>query len=91
MYTIASRCIHCIHYLRLRSEEIGGQIYLELKARDICDKTKEWTDYLSNKHQKFDGILLMIYACGFGLRPLLKVILYRLLSFGGTLAVRCPE
>ena len=54
------------------------------------DKTKEWTDYLSNKRQKFDGIF-MIYACGFGLRPLLEVILYRLLSFGGTLAVRCPE
>ena len=54
------------------------------------DKTKEWTDYLSNKRQNFDGIL-MIYACGFGLRPPLEVILYRLLSFGGTLAVRCPE
>ena len=54
------------------------------------DKTKEWTYYLSNKRQKFDGIL-MIYACGFGLRPLLEVILYRLLSFGDTLAVRCPE
>ena len=25
----------------------------------------------------------MIYACGFGLCPLLEVILYRLLSFGG--------
>ena len=24
----------------------------------------------------------MIYACGFGLRPLLEVILYRLLPFG---------
>ena len=54
------------------------------------DKTKEWTDYLSNKCHKFDGIL-MIYACGFGLRLLLEVILYRPLSFGGTLAVRCPE
>ena len=54
------------------------------------DKTKEWTDYLSNKRQKFDGIF-MIYAGGFGLRPLLEVILYRLLSFGGTLAVCCPE
>ena len=53
------------------------------------DKTKEWTDYLSNKRQEFDGIL-MIYACDFGLRPLLEVILYRLLSFVGTLAVRCP-
>ena len=51
------------------------------------DKTKEWTDYLSKKRQKFDGIL-MIYACGFGLCPLLEVILYRLLSSGGTLAVR---
>ena len=28
------------------------------------DKTKEWTDYLSNKCQKFDGILI-IYACSF--------------------------
>ena len=54
------------------------------------NKTKEWTDYLSNKRHKFDGIL-MIYACGFGIRPLLEVILYRLLSFGGTLAVHCPE
>ena len=54
------------------------------------DKTKEWTDYLSNKRQKFDGIL-MIYVCGFSLHPLLEVILYRLLSFGGTLAVHCPE
>ena len=54
------------------------------------DKTKEWTDYLSNKRQKFDAIL-MICAYGFGLRPLLEVILYRLLSFGGTLAIRCPE
>ena len=53
-------------------------------------KTKEWTDYLSNKRQNFDGIL-MIYACGFGLRPLLEVILYRLLSSGGTLTLRCPE
>ena len=51
------------------------------------DKTK---DYLSNKCQKFDGIL-MIFACGFGLCPLLEIILYRLLSFGGTLAVCCPE
>ena len=54
------------------------------------NKIKEWTDYLSNKRQKFDGIF-MIYACGFGLRPLLEVILYRLPSFGGTLAVHCPE
>ena len=23
------------------------------------DKTKEWTDYLSNKHQNFDGILMI--------------------------------
>ena len=53
-------------------------------------QTKECTDYLSNKHQKFNGIL-MIYGCGFGLHPLLEVILYRLLSLGGTLAVRCPE
>ena len=45
------------------------------------DKTKEWTDYLSNKHQKFDGIL-MIYVCGFGLCPLLEAVFYRLLSFG---------
>ena len=56
----------------------------------LHDKTKEWTDYLSNKRQKFDGIL-MIYACGFGLHLLLEVILYRLLSFGGTLAVHCLE
>ena len=33
----------------------------------------------------------MIYACSFGLRPLLEVILYRLLSFGGTLAVCYTE
>ena len=35
----------------------------------------------------------MIYACGFGLRPLLEVILYRLLSFGGDAGSgveRCP-
>ena len=66
---------------------------ISIKTRSAwakIDKTKEWTDYLSNKRQKFDGIL-MIYACGFGLRPLLEVILYRLLSFGGMLAVRCPE
>ena len=29
--------------------------------------------------------VLVIYVCGFGLRPLLEVILYRLLSFGGML------
>ena len=66
---------------------------VSIKTRSVwakINKTKEWTDYLSNKHQNFDGIL-MIYACSFGLRPLLEVILYRLLSFGGTLAVRCPE
>ena len=40
--------------------------------------------------QEFD-VILMICACAFGLRPLLEVILYRLLSFGGTLAVRCQE
>ena len=33
----------------------------------------------------------MICARGFGLCPLLEVILYRLLSFEGELAVRCPE
>ena len=56
------------------------------------DKTKEWTDYLSNKCLKLD-IILMTCACGFGLCPLSAVILCRLLSFGGTLAcaVRCPE
>ena len=54
------------------------------------NKTKEWADYLSNKRQKFD-VILMICACGFGLCLLLEVILYRLLSFGGTLAVRRPE
>ena len=37
------------------------------------DKIKEWTDYLSNKRQKFDGIL-MIYACSFSLRLLSEVI-----------------
>ena len=58
--------------------------------RAKIDKTKEWTDYLSNKYPKL-YILLMIYACSFGLCPLLEVILYRLLSFGGTLSVRCPE
>ena len=41
------------------------------------DKTKEWTDYLSNKCQKFD-LILMICASGFGLCPLSEVILYRL-------------
>ena len=45
---------------------------------------------VSNKCQKYD-VILMIYACGFGVRPLLEVVLYRLLSFGGTLAVRCLE
>ena len=40
--------------------------------------------------KKFDGIL-MIYACSFCHHPLLEVILYRLLSFGGTLAVHCPK
>ena len=48
------------------------------------DKTKEWTDYLSNKCHKFDGIL-MIYACSFG------VLEDKLLSFGAMLAVCCPE
>ena len=38
----------------------------------------------------------MIYACGFGLRPLLEVIMYRLLSFWGhagcplSRVERCP-
>ena len=58
--------------------------------REKIDKTKEWTDYQSNKCRKFD-LILMICARGFGLCPLSEVILYRLLSFGGTLAVRCPE
>ena len=42
------------------------------------NKTKKWTDYLSNKCQKF-GLVLMICTCGFCLRLLLQVILYRLL------------
>ena len=52
------------------------------------DKTKEWTDYLSNKCQKFDGIL-MIYACDFGLRPLLEVILYRLIMARNLSIILC--
>ena len=47
--------------------------------------------------QKFD-VILMICARGFGLCPLLEVILYRLLSFGSELAaiggmefVHCTE
>ena len=67
---------------------------VSIKRNMLCmgknQQTKEWTDYLSNKRQKFD-VILMICACSFGLRPLLEVILYRLLSFGGTPAVRCPE
>ena len=70
------------------NQQVSGDLTRSAWAK--IDKTKEWADYLSNKCQKFDGIL-MIYACGFGLCPLLEVILYRLLSFGGTLAVRCPE
>ena len=54
------------------------------------DKTKEWTDYLSNKHQKFD-VILIVCARSFDLFPLLEVILYRLLSFGGMLAVWSRE
>ena len=48
-------------------------------------------DRLSEQQcQKFD-VILMISARSFGLCPLLEVILYRLLSFGGELAVRCPD
>ena len=36
-------------------------------------------------------LILMIFVHSFSLHPLLEVILYRLLSFGGTLAVCCPE
>ena len=43
--------------------------------RAKIDKTKEWTDYLSNKCRKFD-LILMICARGFGLCPLSEVILY---------------
>ena len=51
----------------------------------------EGADRLSEQQcQKFD-VILMICARGFGLCPLLEVTLYRLLSFGGELAVRCPE
>ena len=56
------------------------------------DKTKEWTDYLSNKRQKFDGIL-MIYACNFGLRPFLEVIIAVLWGHAGcplSEVERCP-
>ena len=55
--------------------------------RAKINKTKEWTDYLSNQCPKFD-LILMICARGLGLCPLSEVILYRLLSFGGMLAVR---
>ena len=55
-----------------------------LHGQKSTKQIKGWTDYLSNKRHNFDGIF-MIYTCGFGLRPLLEVILYRLLSFGGTL------
>ena len=54
------------------------------------DKTKERTNYLSNKHQIFD-VFLMICTCSFGVRLLLEFILGRLLSFVSMLAVRCPE
>ena len=62
------------------------------QTRSECAKInkKEWTDYLSNKCPKF-GLILMIHAHSFGLYPLSKVILYRLLSFGGMLAVRYLE
>ena len=62
-------------------KKLNQQVSIKHSAWTKIDKTKEWTDYLSNKRQKFDGIF-MIYACGFGLRPLLEVILYRLLSLG---------
>ena len=55
--------------------------------RAKIDKTK---DYLTNICPKLD-IILMICACSFGLCLLSEVILYRLLSFGGTLAIRCLE
>ena len=51
------------------------------------DKTEDCTDYLSNERPKL-GLILMIYARGFGLCRLSEA---RLLSFGGTLAVRCLE
>ena len=79
--------------IRFYAEECGLQEAESAsldQTRSVWAKTKEWADYLSNKHQKFD-VILMIYVCGFGLRLLLEVILYRLLSFGGTLAVRCQS
>ena len=36
-------------------------------------KQRSGTNYLSNKRQEFDGTF-MIYACAFGLHPLLEVI-----------------
>ena len=51
------------------------------------DKTEDWTDYLSNKRPTLE-LILVIYARGFGLCPPLEA---RLLSSGGTLAVRCSE
>ena len=45
---------------------------------------------LKSDCQNFD-LVLMICTCGFDLCPLSEVTLYRLLSFGGMLAVRCPE
>ena len=60
------------------------------QAHSEWHKTDDWADYLSNKRPKLE-LILMIYACGFGLCPLSEIILYRLVSFGGTLAVRCLE
>ena len=67
-----------------------GVAYKKLNQQVSLKHALHEQDYLSNKRQKFDGIL-MIYVYGFGLRPLLEVILYRLLSFGGMLAVRSRE
>ena len=52
--------------------------------------TRQRSGQRATKCLKFD-LILMICACSFGLCPLSEVILYRLLSFGGTLAICCLE
>ena len=64
-------------------KKLNQQVSISIEhGKNRQNKRSGQPDCLSNKRQKFD-VILMICACCFGLRPLLEVISYRLLSFWG--------
>ena len=71
--------------------KLNQQVSIKHALHGQKSTKNEGVDGLSEQLcQKFD-VILLICARSFGLCPLLEVILYRLLSFGGELAVRCLE